>query len=104
MKLRIVLIALFVFLNVVDAALTQTMVEDNQCVQEANPVVNTLMTNQGMAAIWWYKITLACLIPIGLAFIFNRASWLRIMYGLCIGFGIFMIYMLGLFVYNKVFL
>ena len=97
--MKLALGSLFLFLNIVDFCLTYITLTSGMCVQEANPIINTLIENYGWNFVFAYKILMSLIILIGLHFIFSRKAWFRIMVGVCFGFSIFLIYMFGLLIY-----
>ena len=104
MKLRICLILLLLVLNIADYSLTRNAVQAGQPVEEANPLINSIVSSHGWDAVLLYKVVACLVVAIGLCFVFSRAAWLRIMYSVCFVFTGVLLWMLGLLLYNYLFL
>ena len=101
MKVRVLLVVLLTLLNVVDALLTQTMISAGQPVSEGNPIVSSIIKNYGWSGMWCYKILTVLAVSIGLALVFKKAAWVRIMLYSCLIFAGCVVYMLGLMLYCR---
>jgi Domain of unknown function (DUF5658) len=94
-------IALFVALNILDIGISHYSISSGAAVSEGNPCLNWFLAVGGWPLAWVFKVSGAVFIALLLYSWLPRNICNRMLTALCIGFGLVVIYLLGVVAWSQ---